>query len=52
MKNLFKVHFSDSRMTDESGSGQRQPNLDVQTYKMNKRPWNLPWSEMNQSKIR
>jgi hypothetical protein len=36
LKKLFRVHFPDSKLTDDSNNGQGQQNLEVCKHKMNR----------------
>jgi hypothetical protein len=53
LKELFRVHFPDSKLTDDdSGDGRGQQNLDACKYIANRGEWNLAKHVLNQSKIR
>jgi hypothetical protein len=52
-KELFRVHFSDSKLTDDSyDDGQGQQNLGICERITNRGDWNLAKRVINQSKIR
>jgi hypothetical protein len=53
LKELFRVHFPDSKLIDDdSGDGRGQQNLDACKYIANRGDWNLAKHVINQSKIR
>jgi hypothetical protein len=52
LKELFRVHFPDSTLIDDSNDGLGQQNLDVCRHRMNRGDWNLARNVINQSKIR
>jgi hypothetical protein len=52
LKELFRVHFPDSRITDDSGDVQGQLNLDAHRCKMNMGDWNLSRTVFNHFKIK
>jgi hypothetical protein len=52
IKELFRVHFPDSKLIDYSGVGQGQQNLGVCRHITNKGAWNVAKNIINQSKIR
>jgi hypothetical protein len=52
MKEPFRVHFPDSKLTDNSGDGQGQQNLGICERITNRGDWNLAKRVINQSKIR
>jgi hypothetical protein len=52
LKELFRVHFLDSKVTDDSGDGQGQQNLGICECITNRGDWNLAKCVINQSKIR
>jgi hypothetical protein len=52
LKELFRVHFPDSKLTDDSSDGQGQQNLDVRGCKTNWGDWYLDKHVINQLKIR
>jgi hypothetical protein len=52
LKQLFKAHYPDSRLSDESRDWKGQPNLNVNKCQMNGAHWNLSRSVNNQSKIK
>jgi hypothetical protein len=49
LKQLFEVHSLDSRMSDESGDCQGQPNMNVNRCQINRTDWNLSRSVINES---
>jgi hypothetical protein len=51
-KELFRVHFPDSKLIDESYDGQGQLNLGICGRIMNRGDWNLAKRVINQSKIK
>jgi hypothetical protein len=52
LKVLFRVHFPDSKLTDDSyDDGQSQLNLGICGHITNRRDWNLAKHVINQSKI-
>lgn len=52
MKELFRVHFPDSAVTDVSNDGQGQLNLEISKYAMNRGECHLVRNVINQSEIR
>jgi hypothetical protein len=52
LKELFRVHFPDSKLIGDSDGGQGQQNLDICGRIMNRADWNLARRVINQSKIR
>jgi hypothetical protein len=52
LKELFRVHFPDSKLIDDLGERQRLKNLGVCRHIMNRGDWNLAKNIINQSKIR
>jgi hypothetical protein len=50
MKELFRVHFPDSKLIDDSGGGQSQQNLGVCGGITNRGGQNLAKQVLNQSK--
>jgi hypothetical protein len=52
LKELFRVHFPDSKLIDDSGDGQDKQNLGICERMTNKGDWNLAKRVINQSKIR
>jgi hypothetical protein len=52
LKELFRVHFPDSKLIDDSEDGQDQQNLDVCDRINNRGDWELAKRVINQSKIR
>jgi hypothetical protein len=52
LKELFRVHFPDSKWIYDSDNGQGQQNLGICRCIMNREDWNLAKHVINQSKIR
>jgi hypothetical protein len=52
LKELFRVHFLDSKLIDDSGDGQGLQNLGICECITNRGDWNLAKRVINQSKIR
>jgi hypothetical protein len=52
LEELFRVHFPESVLIDDSTDGQEQQNLDVCRRRTNRGDWNLAKIVINQSKIR
>jgi hypothetical protein len=52
LKELFRVHFPDSKLNDDSDDGQGQQNLGLCRRITNRGKWNLVKHVINQSKIR
>jgi hypothetical protein len=53
LKELFRVHFPDSKLIDDDSDDERgQQNLDACKYITNRGDWNLAKHVINQSKIR
>jgi hypothetical protein len=52
LKELFRVHFPESMLTDDSGDGRGQQNQGACGHKTNREDWNLAKHVINQSKIR
>jgi hypothetical protein len=52
LEELFRVHFPESVLIDDSTDGQGQQNLDVCRRRTNRGDWNLAKIVINQSKIR
>jgi hypothetical protein len=52
VKGLFRVHFPDSKLTEDSDDRQGQQNLGTWQRIMNRGDWNLAKCVINQSKIR
>jgi hypothetical protein len=52
LEELFRVHFPESVLIDDSIDGQGQQNLDACRSRMNRGDWNLAKIVINQSKIR
>jgi hypothetical protein len=52
LKELFRVHFPDSKVIDDSGDGQGQQNLGICKCITNRGDWNLAKHVINQSKIK
>jgi hypothetical protein len=52
LEELFRVHFPESVLIDDSTDGQKQQNLDVCRSRTNRGHWNLAKIVINQSKIR
>jgi hypothetical protein len=52
LKELFRVHFPDSKLIDYSDGGQDQQNLGVCERITNRGEWDLAKRVINQSKIR
>jgi hypothetical protein len=48
LKELFRIHFPDSMLIDDSSDGQGQQNLDVCERKTNRGDWNLAKHVINQ----
>jgi hypothetical protein len=51
-KELFRVHFPDSKLIDDSGDGQDQQNLTICERITNRGDWDLAKRVINHSKIR
>jgi hypothetical protein len=52
LKQLFRVHFPDSKLIDDSGDGEGQQNLGICECITNRGDWDLAKCVINQSKIR
>jgi hypothetical protein len=52
LKELFRVHFPDSKLIDDDSDGRGQQNLDVCGHITNRGDWNLAKHVINHSKIR
>jgi hypothetical protein len=52
LKELFRIHFLDSKLTDNSGDGQDQQNLGICEHITYRGNWDLAKRAINQSKIR
>jgi hypothetical protein len=53
LKELFRVHFPDSKLIDDdSSNGQGQQDLNTCKYTANREDWNLAKHVINQSRIR
>jgi hypothetical protein len=52
LKELFRVHFPDSKLVDDSDDGQDQQNLGVCERITNRGDWDLSKRVINQSEIR
>jgi hypothetical protein len=52
LKELFRLHFPDSKLIDDSDDGQDQQNLGVCERITNRGNWDLANRVINQSKIR
>jgi hypothetical protein len=48
LKELFRVHFPDSKLTDDSGDGRGQQNLGACGHITNRGDWNLAKHVINQ----
>jgi hypothetical protein len=49
---LYRVHFPDTMLVDDSNDGQGQQSLDISKCIMNKGKWNMARNLTNQSKCR